>query len=60
MSERQRWRTYTVPELEERDGDGWYEPVFDPEREGRLAVGTDIIEIARIKRSINDFGERFL
>lgn len=60
MSERQRWRTYTVPDLEERDGDGWYEPVFDPEREGRLAVGTDIIEIARIKRSINDFGERFL
>jgi len=60
MSDRQRWRNYSVPELEEREGDGWYEPVFDPEREGRLAVGTDIIEIARIKRSINDFGERFL
>ncbi len=60
MSERQRWRNYTVPELEEREGEGWYVPVFDPEREGRLAVGTDIIEIARIKRSLDDFGERFL
>ena len=60
MSERQRWRTYTAPELDDRAGDGWYVPVFDPEREGRLAVGTDIIEIARIQRSLNDFGERFL
>lgn len=60
MSERQRWRSYKTPELEQREGDGWYVPVFDPEREGRLAVGTDIIEIARIKRSINDFGQRFL
>jgi holo-[acyl-carrier protein] synthase len=60
MSDRQRWRNYSVPELQEREGEGWYEPVFDPEREGRLAVGTDIIEIARIKRSLNDFGERFL
>lgn len=60
MSERKRWRTYTKPELEQREGEGWYVPEFDPEREGRIAVGTDIIEIARIQRSINDFGERFL
>jgi holo-[acyl-carrier protein] synthase len=57
---RQRWRDYTVPELEERDGEGWYIPEFDPEREGGIAVGTDIIEIARIQRSLDDFGERFL
>lgn len=60
MSSRERWRTYTVPKLEPREGEGWYVPEFDPEREGQLAVGTDIIEIARIKRSLNDFGERFL
>ena len=60
MSNRERWRTYTTPELEQREGEGWYVPVFDPEREGQLAVGTDIIEIARIKRSLDDFGERFL
>lgn len=60
MSSRNRWRTYTPPELDEREGEGWYVPIFDPEREGQLAVGTDIIEIARIQRSLNDFGERFL
>ena len=37
-----------------------YVPEFDPEKEGRVAVGTDIIEIARIQRSLDDFGERFL
>ena len=37
-----------------------YLPEFDPEKEGRVAVGTDIIEIARIQRSLDDFGERFL
>jgi holo-[acyl-carrier protein] synthase len=37
-----------------------YVPELDPEKEGRVAVGTDIIEIARIKRSLDDFGERFL
>jgi holo-[acyl-carrier protein] synthase len=37
-----------------------YEPEFDPERSGRVAVGVDIIEIARIQRAIDDFGERFL
>jgi holo-[acyl-carrier protein] synthase len=51
------WRE---PELEPREGPGWYHPVFDHEREGAVAVGIDIIEIARIERSLNDFGERFL
>lgn len=37
-----------------------YVPEFDPEKSGRVAVGTDIIEIARIQRSLDDFGERFL
>ncbi len=37
-----------------------YVPEFDPEKEGRVAVGTDVIEIARIQRSLDDFGERFL
>lgn len=60
MSSRNRWRNYSPPETEHREGEGWYVPVFDPEREGQLAVGTDIIEIARIQRSLNDFGERFL
>ena len=60
MSSRERWRTYREPELEERDGDGWYVPEFDPNREGGIAVGTDIIEIARIQRTLDDFGERFL
>lgn len=60
MSARKRWMDYRVPELEQREGEGWYAPEFDPESEGRVAVGTDIIEIARIQRSLNDFGERFL
>lgn len=37
-----------------------YEPNFDSERSGSVAVGVDIIEIARIARTLNDFGERFL
>lgn len=37
-----------------------YVPEFDPERSGDVAVGTDIIEIARIENAIADFGERFL
>jgi holo-[acyl-carrier protein] synthase len=37
-----------------------YVPEFDPERSGDVAVGTDIIEIARIERALADFGERFL
>jgi holo-[acyl-carrier protein] synthase len=60
MPERHRWREYQPPMLEEREGEGWYVPEFDPECEGGVAVGTDIIEIARIQRSLNDFGDRFL
>ena len=37
-----------------------YLPEFDPERSGAVAVGVDLIEIARIKRVLDDFGERFL
>jgi holo-[acyl-carrier protein] synthase len=37
-----------------------YVPEFDPEKSGAVAVGTDIIEIARIQRVLDDFGERFL
>jgi holo-[acyl-carrier protein] synthase len=37
-----------------------YVPEFDPEKSGAVAVGTDIIEIARIQRALDDFGERFL
>jgi holo-[acyl-carrier protein] synthase len=51
------WRE---PELEVREGSGWYRPVFEPESEGAIAVGIDLIEIPRIQRSIDDFGERFL
>ena len=51
---------YVVPELEARQGEGWYVPEFDPQREGAVAVGIDIIEIARIQRAYDDFGERFL
>lgn len=37
-----------------------YEPEFDAERVGLVAAGADIIEIARIQRVLDDFGERFL
>lgn len=37
-----------------------YVPEFDPERVGGVAVGIDVIEIERIARVLNDFGERFL
>ncbi len=37
-----------------------YVPEFDPERSGRVIVGIDLIEIPRIQRSLDDFGERFL
>lgn len=57
---RRRRRTWVRPELEEREGDGWYQPEFDSEREGAIAVGVDVIEIARIARVYEDFGERFL
>lgn len=42
------------------EADGRYEPEFDPERVGLVAAGADIIEIARIQRVLDDFGERFL
>ncbi|HEV2129339.1 MAG TPA: holo-ACP synthase [Thermomicrobiales bacterium] len=61
MGERRRRRwPWREPELEQREGPGWYHPIFDPESEGAIAVGTDIIEVARIERSYRDFGERFL
>ena len=37
-----------------------YEPEFDPDASGPIAVGVDTIEIARIERALADFGERFL
>jgi holo-[acyl-carrier protein] synthase len=37
-----------------------YAPEFDPERSGDIAAGVDIIEIVRIQRALDDFGERFL
>ena len=37
-----------------------YEPEFDAERVGNVATGIDVIEIARIERTLADFGERFL
>jgi holo-[acyl-carrier protein] synthase len=37
-----------------------YVPEFDPERSGAIAVGVDIIEIARIERVIRLYGDRFL
>jgi holo-[acyl-carrier protein] synthase len=37
-----------------------YEPEFDPEQCGAVSVGVDIIEIARIRRTLADFGDRFL
>lgn len=39
---------------------GFYVPEFDSERSGLIATGVDIIEIARIQRTVTDFGERFL
>ena len=37
-----------------------YVPHFDGESSGDIAAGIDIIEIARIARTLNDFGDRFL
>jgi holo-[acyl-carrier protein] synthase len=37
-----------------------YIPEFDPERSGAIAVGVDIIEIARIERVLKLYGDRFL
>jgi holo-[acyl-carrier protein] synthase len=61
MTEQKRRRPpWREPELEQREGPGWYIPVFDHEREGAIAVGIDLIEIHRIERTYRDFGERFL
>jgi len=37
-----------------------YVPEFDPDASGAIAVGVDIIEIARIERVLAIYGERFL
>lgn len=37
-----------------------YVPEFDQERSGRIAIGVDLIEIGRIQRVLDDFGDRFL
>ena len=58
--DKRRRPPWSEPVLESREGDGWYQPNFDPQGEGMVAVGIDIIEIARIQRTYDDFGERFL
>lgn len=60
MSQRRNRPPWREPELEEREGAGWYVPVFDADSEGAVAVGIDLIEIPRIQRTYDDFGERFL
>lgn len=37
-----------------------YIPEFDPDKSGAIAVGIDVIEIARIQHVLDEFGERFL
>ena len=37
-----------------------YLPDFDPDGAGAVAAGVDIIEIARVRRALDDFGDRFL
>lgn len=37
-----------------------YNPQFDPEKSGHIAVGIDVIEIERIERVLREFGQRFL
>lgn len=37
-----------------------YVPEFDPDKSGAISVGIDVIEIGRIQRVLDDFGERFL
>jgi len=39
---------------------GRYVPNFDAEAAGAIAVGIDVIEIARIQHVLDDFGDRFL
>lgn len=40
--------------------DGKYEPIWDPEAAGPIEVGIDIIEIERIGRVLEKYGDRFL
>ena len=44
----------------EGDGRVIYRPEYDSERAGLVTTGIDVIEIARIQRTLDDFGERFL
>jgi holo-[acyl-carrier protein] synthase len=37
-----------------------YVPEFDPEKSGSIAAGVDIIEIGRVERALEEFGQRFL
>ena len=46
--------------IADREMGRWYVPDFDPEGSGAVAAGVDVIEIARIQRALDDFGERFL
>lgn len=39
---------------------GRYEPEFDADWSGPIAVGIDVIEIERIERVLDEFGDRFL
>jgi holo-[acyl-carrier protein] synthase len=39
---------------------GIYVPEYDSERAGFVTTGIDVIEIDRIQRTLDDFGERFL
>lgn len=60
MSSRERWKAYQPPEPDHHEGEGWYAHCFDPEASGGVAVGTDIIEIDRIRKALDRFGQRFL
>lgn len=40
--------------------DGSYQPIWDPEAAGPVEVGIDIIEIERIGRVLEKYGDRFL
>jgi holo-[acyl-carrier protein] synthase len=37
-----------------------YTPIWDPEAAGPVEVGIDVIEIERIRRAVERFGDRFL
>jgi holo-[acyl-carrier protein] synthase len=37
-----------------------YTPEFDSEKCGDISIGLDVIEVARIQRTLDDFGDRFL